>query len=125
MMSLRNTLYGAAITLSLSSGLIGISASADELTDKLKHALPSQKDISFVQHESIQVPTRNALNEEKYMLLDFKLASNNLTKKQLQSSVHSICSAVLRDRDLLLALTSKGYDMVSVSFDRRTQYDCL
>ncbi len=109
----------------IASTLLSPCLSADEITDKLKRAFPAQKEISFVQHESIQVPTRNAFNEEKYMLLDFKVAKSSLTKQQLQSSIHSICSTVLKDRDLLISLTREGYDMVSVSFDNRTQYDCL
>ena len=118
----RNTLYSAL----LASSLVSTHCAADALSEKLKAVLPSQKDMTFVQHESIKVPARNAMTEEKYMLLDYKLAANKpITHRQLQSSIHSICSKVLKNRDLIMTLTSEGYDMVSVSFDKKYQYDCL
>jgi hypothetical protein len=33
--------------------------------------------------------------------------------------------ALLKDRDLIRHLSDSGYDMVSVAFDRRSQFDCL
>ena len=32
---------------------------------------------------------------------------------------------LLEDRDLIRQLSDSGYDMVSVAFDRRSQFDCL
>jgi hypothetical protein len=32
---------------------------------------------------------------------------------------------LLRDQDLIRRLSQSGYDMVSVAFDRRSQFDCL
>jgi hypothetical protein len=118
----HNRLYGALIVATIFSP----QGAADTLTEQLKSILPSQKDMTFVQHESIKVPSRNAMTEEKYMLLDYKLAANKpMSHQQLQSSIHTICSKVLRNRDLVMTLTSQGYDMVSVSFDKKYQYDCL
>ena len=31
----------------------------------------------------------------------------------------------VEDRDLIRQLSDSGYDMVSVAFDRRSQFDCL
>ena len=32
---------------------------------------------------------------------------------------------LLKDRELVRSLSDSGYDMVSVAFDRRSQFDCL
>lgn len=62
--------------------------------------------------------------ERKYLIVDFRF-SNQPPEPHLQSSVHTICMAMIRDRDLMQRLTQQGYDMVAVAFDRRSQYDCL
>ncbi len=55
------------------------------------------------------------------MVLDFEVNDN----QQLQASIHSICNTVLSDRGLIEQLSNSGYDMISVSFDANSQYDCL
>jgi hypothetical protein len=45
--------------------------------------------------------------------------------EQLQASVHKVCMTLLKDRELIRQLSDSGYDMVSVAFDRRSQFDCL
>jgi hypothetical protein len=32
---------------------------------------------------------------------------------------------LLKDRELIRSLSDSGYDMVSVAFDRKSQFDCL
>ncbi|TBW58238.1 hypothetical protein EZI54_05045 [Marinobacter halodurans] len=60
----------------------------------------------------------------KYLIVDFRFQQQP-PDSSLQASIHAICMAMIRDRDLMQRLTHQGYDMVSVAFDRRSQYDCL
>ncbi|BES69629.1 hypothetical protein RE428_06470 [Marinobacter nanhaiticus D15-8W] len=62
--------------------------------------------------------------ERKYLIVDFRFG-NQPPEPHLQKSIHTICMAMVHDRDLMRRLTQQGYDMVSVAFDRRSQYDCL
>ena len=61
----------------------------------------------------------------KYLVVDFRFTGQELASEQLQASVHKVCMALLKDRDLVRSLSDSGYDMVSVAFDRQSQFDCL
>lgn len=61
---------------------------------------------------------------KKYLIVDFRFRQQP-PDSSLQASIHTICMAMIRDHDLMQRLTHQGYDMVSVAFDRRSQYDCL
>jgi len=108
-----------AITLlSLTSSF----SNADELQNVLSTAYPAKSELTFVKHESVIQPSADEQYSEKFMVLDFELQNETL---DLQASIHSICSTVLSDRALIAQLSNNGYDMISVSFDANSQYDCL
>ena len=67
-------------------------------------------------------PSADEQHSEKFMVLDFELQNG---AQDLQASIHSICNTVLSDRVLIEQLSNNGYDMISVSFDANSQYDCL
>ena len=73
-------------------------------------------------HESVTVETGKTPG--KYLLLDFRYPRTP-EGDRMQSRIHRICMAVLSNRDLVSELSEAGYDMISVAFDRRHQYDCL
>ena len=107
-----------AITL---LSLISPFSNADELQNILTNAYPAESGLTFVKHESVIQASADELYAEKFMVLDFKVQDN----QQLQASIHSICNTVLSERALIEQLSNNGYDMISVSFDTNSQYDCL
>ncbi|MGP4842894.1 hypothetical protein ACTXGQ_02080 [Marinobacter sp. 1Y8] len=62
--------------------------------------------------------------ERKYLIVDFRY-QNTPDSSGLQASINTICMAMIRDQELMQRLSNQGYDMVSVAFDRQSQYDCL
>ncbi|TGN38030.1 hypothetical protein E5Q11_16745 [Marinobacter confluentis] len=115
-------LIAALITpLLLSAG----SASAGNL-DLLLSGLFPDNQATYIGYESVErdiIPVASAV-DRKYLIVDFRL-NGNPGNEQLQASVHKVCMALLKDRDLIRDLSNQGYDMVSVAFDRRSQFDCL
>ena len=102
--------------------LISSFSNADELQSVLTNAYPAESKLAFVKHESVIQLSNDEQYSEKFMVLDFELQNEAL---DLQASIHSICNTVLSDRALIEQLSNSGYDMVSVSFDTNSQYDCL
>lgn len=101
------------------------SATAGNL-DLLLSGLFPEHQATYIGYESIErdmIPVTSAI-DRKYLIVDFRL-NGELGTEQLQASVHKVCMALLKDRDLIRDLSNKGYDMVSVAFDRRSQFDCL
>ncbi len=93
----------------------------DELSNQLKQNLPSIE-ARFVGHETIT--TRERAAPKTYLLLDFRY--DQMPEEQdLQASIHSICTEVLHNQELISDLSRHGVHMVSVAFDRHHQYDCL
>ena len=112
-----------ALTLPLL--LITGSASAGNL-DLLLSGLLSDHQATYIGYESVErenIPVSSAI-ERKYLIVDFRFNSEQGTE-QLQAGVHKVCMALLKDRELIRDLSDQGYDMVSVAFDRRSQFDCL
>lgn len=105
--------------------LLSASSHADELQTVLSSAFPTTSPVAFVKHESVIQPLADEQGSEKYMVLDFAVNSESLDDQQLQASIHTICTTVLTDRALIEQLSNNGYDMISVSFDASSQYDCL
>jgi hypothetical protein len=105
--------------------LISSFSNADELQNVLSNAYPAESALTFVKHESVIQPSVDEQYSEKFMVLDFELQNEALDNQQLQASIHSICNTVLSDRALIEQLSNSGYDMISVSFDTNSQYDCL
>jgi hypothetical protein len=97
---------------------------ADELSSRLQshfNSDSSSQDVRFLNYESVDQVHADEFGGVRYLVMDFDLltASNNI-----QSNIHQICNTVLSDRQLIKDLSHDGYDMVSVSFDRQSQYDC-
>lgn len=100
-------------------------ASAGNL-DLLLSGLFPDSQATYIGYESVEretIPVSSHV-ERKYLIVDFRF-NNNPGTEQLQASVHKVCMAMLKDRDLIRDLSEQGYDMVSVAFDRRSQFDCL
>lgn len=101
------------------------SAGAENI-DVLMNSLFPSKTLSYIGYTSVErqdVLLRDPL-DRKFLIVDFRFQSEPVTEN-LQASIHTICMAMIRDRDLMQKLARQGYDMVSVAFDRRSQYDCL
>lgn len=82
---------------------------------------------TYIGYESVEredIPASAAV-ERKYLIVDFRFAGEQPPAEQLQASVHKVCMTLLKDRELIRDLSDSGYDMVSVAFDRRSQFDCL
>jgi hypothetical protein len=109
------------IPLLLSAG----KASAGNL-DLLLSGLFPEHQATYIGYQSVEreiIPVSSSV-ERKYLIVDFRMKSDPGTE-QLQASVRKVCMAMLKNRDLIRDLTNQGYDMVSVAFDRRSQFDCL
>lgn len=94
--------------------------------DLLLSGLFPESQATYIGFESVErqaIPVNSAI-ERKYLIVDFRINGNPGTE-QLQASVHKVCMAMLKDRDLIRDLSEQGYDMVSVAFDRKSQFDCL
>lgn len=104
---------------------IATSARAENL-DVLMSGLFAQDQPTYIGFDSVEredIPVSAAV-ERKYLIVDFRFTTPP-ANEQLQASVHKICMTLIRDRDLIQTLSDSGYDMVSVAFDRQSQYDCL
>lgn len=120
---------GYARLLGVCSFLLALAASQSaraENIDLLMSGLfasegPTYIGVTSVNREDIPA---SANYERKYLIVDFRFP-HEPPEPNLQASIHTICMAMIRDRDLMQRLTQQGYDMVSVAFDRRSQYDCL
>lgn len=100
-------------------------AVAGNLDLLLSGVFPDQQ-ATYIGHESVEredIPADSNV-ERKYLVVDFRF-ENDPAQDQLQASVHKVCMALLKDRELIRSLTDSGYDMVAVAFDRKSQYDCL
>ena len=121
-MTITRSLRLAATALLLSAPLVH----AENLDVLMSHVFPEAQ-ATYIGYESVErqdIPASAAV-ERKYLIVDFRLASNDMASEQLQASVHKVCMTLLKDRDLIRQLSDSGYDMVSVAFDRRSQFDCL
>ena len=118
--SILNTAVQGFILFVLMFSIASISE-ADELTSALESHF-DESSYRFLDYESINQAHADEYGSMRYLVMDFDLA---LASADLQSNIHNICSRVLKDQHLLRQLSDAGYDMVSVSFDRQSQYDCL
>lgn len=121
-MTIASTLRIAAATLLLSAS----QAQAENIDVLMSQVFPAGQ-ATYIGYESVErqdIPVSAAV-ERKYLIVDFRLASGQMASDQLQASVHKVCMTLLKDRDLIRQLSDSGYDMVSVAFDRNSQFDCL
>ena len=117
-MTITQSLRIAATTLLFSAPF----AHGENLDVLMSQVFP-QAQATYIGYESVEredIPA-SASVERKYLIVDFRLVSSQLPSEQLQASVHKVCMTLLKDRQL----SDSGYDMVSVAFDRRSQFDCL
>lgn len=97
-----------------------------ENIDLLMSDVFSAGEATYIGYQSVEradIPAAAAV-DRKYLIVDFRIDPTT-GHEQLQASVHKACMTLLRDRELIRSLSDAGYDMVSVAFDRQSQYDCL
>ncbi|MBN7768546.1 hypothetical protein KUV44_09045 [Marinobacter daepoensis] len=119
-----------ALITSLLTGLALYGASAQvsaENLDVLMSGVFQANEATYIGYESVEredIPVQSQI-ERKYLIVDFRFQNQQLPSEQLQASVHKVCMTLLKDRELIRSLSDSGYDMVSVAFDRQSQFDCL
>ena len=115
-----------AITSLLSLGLLqGCYSPENALEKTFATDFSDNPDIRFIGHESIQRDQVDKYGNEKYLILDFKNDDPFMDEQTLQANINKICKTVFENHGLVKNLSDQGYDMVSVSFDPKSQYDCL
>lgn len=113
------------VAISLMLAMASQPAAAGNLDLLLSGIFPDQQ-ATYIGYESVEredIPASSHI-ERKYLVVDFRFKSDP-AGDQLQASVHKVCMALLKDRELIRSLSDSGYDMVAVAFDRQSQYDCL
>jgi hypothetical protein len=98
-----------------------------ENIDVLMNQVFTQDQAIYIGYESVErddIPATSTV-DRKFLIIDFRFENPQPPAEQLQASVHKICMTLLKDRDLIRHLSDSGYDMVSVAFDRQSQFDCL
>lgn len=121
-MNIQNLVRAAAMVALCSAPAI----QAENLDVVMSQVFP-QNHATYIGYESIEredIPVSSVI-DRKYLIVDFRLASAQTASEQLQANVHKVCMALLKNRELVRSLSDSGYDMVSVAFDRRSQFDCL
>ncbi|EON91156.1 hypothetical protein MARLIPOL_15212 [Marinobacter lipolyticus SM19] len=106
--------------------LLPIRPALAENLDVLMSNVFNNGQPTYIGYESVEredIPV-SAPVDRKYLIVDFRFPSS-ADDEQLQASVHKVCMALLKNRDLIRTLSDSGYDMVSVAFDRRSQFDCM
>jgi hypothetical protein len=106
--------------------LVASQAQAENL-DVLMSGVFTPGEATYIGFESIEradIPEPAAV-DRKYLIVDFRFSGQEPPQEQLQASVHKVCMTLLKDRELVRSLSDSGYDMVSVAFDRQSQFDCL
>lgn len=106
--------------------LAAADAQAENL-DVLMSQIFSGHEASYIGYESVEredIPELAAV-DRKYLIVDFRFTDRQPASEQLQAGVHKVCMTLLKNRELVRSLSDSGYDMVSVAFDRQSQFDCL
>ncbi|HTN35394.1 MAG TPA: hypothetical protein VL091_15420 [Marinobacter sp.] len=114
-------------TLLLPAALLASHCAFAENLDVLMSQVFTQNQATYIGFESIEredIPVTSTV-DRKFLIIDFRFETREPPAEQLQASVHKICMTLLKDRDLVRHLSDSGYDMVSVAFDRQSQFDCL
>ncbi|SFR82595.1 hypothetical protein SAMN05216203_3318 [Marinobacter daqiaonensis] len=109
----------------LFASLVPAAATAENI-DLLMSNLFPKEELTYIGFDSVEradIPTASGV-DRKYLIVDFRSGYGRDREQEL-ASVHRVCTALLKNRDLIRSLTHQGYDMVSVAFDRHYQYDCL
>lgn len=109
----------------LLAGLLPAAVSAENIDVMMSSLFPGDE-LTYIGFDSVEredIPASAGV-ERKYLIVDFR-SDEPRDRDQELASVHRVCSAMLKNQDLIRDLTRQGYDMVAVAFDRRVQYDCL
>ncbi|MCK0106905.1 hypothetical protein [Marinobacter sp. S0848L] len=115
-----------AVLCTLLTGAISSQAQAGNLDVLMQQVFPTAE-ATYIGYESIEredIPA-SADVDRKYLVVDFRFKGTLPSTQQLQAKVHKVCMTLFRDRQLMQSLSNSGYDMVSVAFDRQSQFDCL
>ncbi|MGC8120030.1 hypothetical protein [Marinobacter sp. VGCF2001] len=115
-----------AVITGLMFCLVSTQAFAENL-DILMSQVFQAHEATYIGYESVEredIPVQASV-DRKYLIVDFRLHNHQPATDQLQASVHKVCMALLKDRELIQSLSDSGYDMVAVAFDRHSQFDCL
>lgn len=115
--------------MSMAAAALVLTAPAvhSENLDVLMSRVFAQQQATYIGYESVEredIPATSSV-DRKYLIVDFRFRESEPPTEQLQASVHKVCMTLLKDRELIRHLSDSGYDMVSVAFDRRSQFDCL
>jgi len=103
--------------------VVSFRSDADTVHDAIRSNFELEPALQFINYESILPSHAGDFGGIKYLVIDFEpLRTAQLT---LQPAIHRACQKILNDIPLLTQLSVEGYNMVSVSFDRQHQYDCL
>ncbi|WP_323752149.1 hypothetical protein [Marinobacter sp.] len=115
-----------ALSLALLSGVTATNVQAGNLDILMQQVFPHAEAtyIGFKSVEREDIPA-TADVDRKYLVVDFRFKGSLPSTQQLQAKVHQVCMTLFRDQQLMQSLTDSGYDMVSVAFDRQSQFDCL
>lgn len=116
-----NSTMQSALLFGLMFSLAGISE-ADDLSQRLESHFDQSLDYRFLNYERVEHAHADEFGNMSYLVMDFDA---QLAWANVQESIHQICEKVLDDTHLIRDLSDQGYDMISVSFDRQSQYDCL
>jgi len=118
---MKNLLQGFLLFSALA--FVAVNVDADELNQRLGAHFTAHDTPKFIDYESISQSHSQDYGDVRYLVMAFEplLASSDT----MQRKIHNICSKVLNDVGLVTQLSLDGYDMVSVSFDTQSQYDCL
>ncbi|MDC0661339.1 hypothetical protein [Marinobacter sp. SS21] len=104
---------------------VSTPAMADDIDVLMADLFPKSEAtyIGYDRVERMDIP-ETAPVDRRYLIVDFRF-HNPLALDRLQTTVHKVCMAMLEDQELMRSLSTDGYDMVAVAFDRQSQYDCL
>jgi hypothetical protein len=114
------------LSCALLSGATSSYAQAGNLDVLMQQVFPAAE-ATYIGYESIEradIPA-SANVDRKYLVVDFRFKGTLPSTQKLQAKVHKVCMTLFRDQQLMQSLSESGYDMVSVAFDRQSQFDCL
>lgn len=122
---MKTTLLLRVLPALAATALLASPVRAENIDVLMSSVFPQQQPsyIGFDSVERVDIPKSSNV-DRKYLIVDFRF-HDKPARETIQASIHQICMTLIRDRDLIRSLTERGYDMVSVAFDRQSQYDCL
>ncbi|WP_020409988.1 hypothetical protein [Hahella ganghwensis] len=82
-------------------------------------------DLYLIGYQSVEHSRADQYGASKYIVLDFRAEKTKLAEDEAIAKVEFICRQIISNRPLLRDLSDLGYDMVSVAFDEKSQFDCL